>query len=102
MSLRIGLKPLAVGCALFAIAQAAPAQNKVAVINLQRAVFESAEIKKADAQMQATFKPKQDEIDQLNKEIAAIAQQLQTNSGKLTPQAEADLNAQGQKKQRDV
>jgi outer membrane protein len=98
MGLRSGLVCLA----LFAFAQLAPAQVKVGVINLQRAVFESAEIKKADTQMQATFKPRQDKIDQLNKEIAALAQQLQSSNGKLSPQAEGDLQNQGQRKQRDV
>ena len=47
MSVRLGLRPLLVCSALFVSAQLAPAQVKVAVINLQRAVFESAEIKKA-------------------------------------------------------
>jgi outer membrane protein len=98
MSLRMGLRPLMVCSTLFAISQVLPAQTKVAVVNLQRAVFESAEIKKADAQMQATFKPRQDEIDRLDKEIADLAKQLQT--GKPTPQQEADLTAQGQNKQR--
>jgi len=98
----MGLRPLVVCSALFAITQIASAQAKVAVVNLQRAVFESAEIKKADAEMQAKFKPRQDEIDQLTKEIAAIAQQLQNGSGKLTAQAESDLNAQGTTKQRQL
>ena len=102
MFLRMGLRPLVICSALFAIAQIASAQAKVAVVNLQRAVFESAEIKKADAEMQAKFKPRQDEIDQLTKEIAAIAQQLQNGSGKLTAQAESDLNAQGTTKQRQL
>jgi outer membrane protein len=102
MSVRMGLRPLLVCSALFVSAQLASAQAKVAVINLQRAVFESAEIKKADAQMQATFKPRQDKIDGLNKEIAALSQQLQTSNGKLSPAAEADLQSQGQRKQRDL
>ena len=102
MSLRMGLRPAAVCLALFACSRFAPAQTKVAVINLQRAVFECAEIKKANDEMQKNFKPRQDEIDQLNKDIAAIAQQLQAGQSKLTPQQEADLTAQGQKKQRDV
>ena len=46
-------------------ANLASAQTKVAVVNLQKAVFDSAEIKKADAEMQAKFKPRQDEIEQL-------------------------------------
>lgn len=102
MSLRMGLRPLMVCSTLLVLGQVAPAQTKVAVVNLQRAVFDSAEIKKADAQMQATFKPRQEEIDKLEKEIAAIAQQLQTSNGKLTAQQEADLNAQGQNKQRSL
>jgi outer membrane protein len=101
MSSRMGLGPLVACCALLA-GQIAFAQSKVAVINLQRAVFESAEIKKADADMQARFKPRQAKIDQLQKEIAAIAQNLQANAGKLTPQAEAELNASGTKKERDL
>ena len=41
-------------------------------------------------------------MEKLQRELAAIQQQLQTNAGKLTPAAEADLNAQGQRKQRDL
>jgi outer membrane protein len=102
MSVVSGLRPLLVCSALFAIAQLAPAQSKVGVVNLQQAVFKTAEITKADAQMQATFKPRQDKIDQLQKEIAALAQQLQSSAGKLSPAAEQDLTAQGQRKQRDL
>jgi outer membrane protein len=98
----MGIRPALVCAALSLLPQFASAQLKVGVINLQRAVFESAEIKKADAQMQATFKPRQDKIDALNKEIAALSQQLQAGNGKLTPQAESDLQSQGQRKQRDL
>jgi len=100
MRLRTGLGPLAACCALFSFSHVASAQVKVGIINLQKAIFETAEIKKADAEMQATFKPKQDEIEQLNKDIQGIAQKLQNANGKLTPQEEGDLNAQGQRKQR--
>jgi outer membrane protein len=102
MFVRMGIRPVLVCAALSLLPQLATAQLKVGVINLQRAVFESAEIKKADAQMQATFKPRQDKIDALNKEIAALSQQLQAGNGKLTPQAESDLQSQGQRKQRDL
>jgi outer membrane protein len=101
MFVRLGLRPLVVCSAFFAFASLASAQVKVGIISLQRAVFESAEIKKADAQMQATFKPRQDRAEALQKEIAAIAQQLQASNGKLSP-AEADLTTQGQRKQRDL
>jgi len=74
----------------------------VGVINLQQAVFESAEIKKADGQMQATFKPRQDRIATLQKEIEALANQLQAGQGKLSATAEADISSQGQRKQREL
>ena len=107
MVLRIGLRLAVAGIALltlakFAPAQPAPVSAKLAVINLQRAVLESAEIKKASAEMQARFKPRTDQLEQLQRDLAGISQQLQTNAGKLTPQAEADLQAQGQRKQRDA
>jgi Skp family chaperone for outer membrane proteins len=42
------------------------------------------------------------QIDVLDKELAAIQQNLQTNQGRLTEQAVTELNAQGQRKQRDA
>ena len=102
MSFRMALKPLMVSTALFVFVQVAAAQAKVAVINLQKAVLESAEIKAASAAMEARYKPRVTQVEQLDKEIAAISQNLQTNTGKLTQQAEAELNAQGTRKQRDV
>ena len=102
MNLRTGIGPLMVCSALIGVAQMASAQPKVSVINLQRAVLESAEIKKADADMQARYKPRTAAVEKLQKDIADIGQQLQTNAGKFTQQAEADLTAQGQKKQRDL
>lgn len=99
---RMALRSAVVCSALFAFSPFVHAQAKVAVINLQQAVFETAEIKKADAAMQATFKPRQDAMEKLQKDIAALAQQLQSANGKLSAQAEADLTAQGQRKQRDL
>jgi len=105
MSLRMGLRPAAFCAAWLAVCHVAAAQSagpKVAVVDLQAAVYGTAETKKASDEMNAKFKPRQDAIDQLNKEIQALSNQLQNNQGKLTPQAEADITAQGQKKQRDL
>jgi outer membrane protein len=93
---------LGAGLALFFLAGAGWAQTKVAVISLQRAVLESDEIQKASAAMEAKFKPRQQEMEKLQRDLQGIQQQLQTGAGKLTPAAEADLTAQGQKKQRDL
>ena len=97
-----GLKVLFVCSALFFMAAAATAQTKVAVLNLQRAVLESDEIQKASAAMEAKFKPRQQELEKLQRDLQGIQQQLQAGAGKLTQQAEADLTAQGQRKQRDL
>lgn len=102
MSFSLGSRLLLLPSALFFMVSIAPAQTKVAVINLQRAVLESAEIKKASAQMEAKYKPRQAEMEKLNKELQGIQQQLQTNAGKLTQQAEQDLQLQGQRKQKEL
>jgi outer membrane protein len=96
-AIRAGLLCLAVSSAVFTAA----AQVKVAVVNSQRAMAESDELKKASAAMEAKYKPRQDELNKLQNDLQSIEQQL--NSGKITnPQAAADLQLQGQRKQRDA
>lgn len=101
MSVRFGLR-LAMAClALVSFSKAGLCQTKVAIVSLQRAVLGCAEIKKASAAMEAKYKPRQQEMERLQRELEGIQQQLQTNAGKLTGAAQADLQAQGQRKQRD-
>jgi len=95
-----GIRLLMVSAAMLAGASIGSAQVKVAIIDVQRAVFESAEIKKASAAMEAKYKPRQAEIDKITKDIQALQQQIQ--SGKLSALGEQDANAQGQKKQREL
>src|SRR5258705_5240970 len=92
-----GIRLTLVSASLLAAASAGLAQTKIAVINLQRAVLESAEIKKANAEMEAKYKPRQAEIEKLQKDIQTIQQNL--SSGKLSALGEQDANAQGQRKQ---
>jgi outer membrane protein len=87
---------------LLASAVTASAQVKVAIINLQKAVLETAEIQKAQKELEAKFKPRQDKAEALQRELQTIQGQLQTMAGKLTPQAEQELNVQGQRKQREL
>lgn len=102
MSVRFGLR-LGMAClALISLSKAGLSQTKVGVVSLQRAVLGCAEIKKASAAMEAKYKPRQQEMERVQRELDGIRQQLQANAGKLTPAAEADLNAQGQRKQRDL
>ena len=102
MAFPSAIRPFLVCFALITCGHLANAQTKVGVINMQNAVLETAEIKAASAAMEAKYKPRVAQIDQLNKEIQAISENLQRNSGKLTPQAQADMTADGQRKQREA
>jgi outer membrane protein len=91
---------MAACAALFA--GAAAAQLKVAVVDMRQAVLETAEIKKASAELEAKYKPRQAEMEKLRKDLDDIQQKLQAGADKLTQQAASDLQAQGQRKQRDL
>ena len=78
------------------------AQSKVGVINLQKALLDTAEMKKAQTDMEAKFKPRQDAIDKIQRELADIQRNLQANQGKLQPAAEQQMMASGQRLQRDL
>jgi outer membrane protein len=83
-----------------AVVGSATAQTKVAVINSQKAVLDTAEIKKAQQELEAKFKPRQDQALKLQKDLQDIQTQLQ--GGKLNQAAEQDLTTQGQRKQREL
>ena len=93
------MNKLAYALLAFASIGIASAQ-KTAVINSQKAVLETAEIKKAQLDLEAKFKPRQDRIVQMQKDLQTIQSQLQ--SGKLNAAGEQELNAEGTKKQRDL
>ncbi|MFB3778740.1 MAG: OmpH family outer membrane protein [Bryobacteraceae bacterium] len=78
----------------------ASAQTKVGILNTQAALSGTAELKKAQTDLEAKYKDRQDQMAKLQKELDAINQQLSLGE-KLTPQAQAELNAQGQRKSRD-
>ena len=96
---------LAVRSAVFCLAialfsSAASAQMKIGVINVQKALADTDELKKASADKTKKYQPRQDEMDKLQKDLESIDAQL--NSGKLNQQAQADLQTQGTRKQRDL
>jgi len=96
LAIRAGLLCFAVA----SYATLASAQVKVAIVNVQKAMSDSDELKKAEAAVQAKYKPRQDELTKLQADLQSIEQQL--GSGKLSQQAAADLQLQGQRKQRDA
>ena len=101
MSTNLAVRIALLGLGMLA-ASVAPAQVKVGVVNLQRAVLESAEIKKASTAMEAKYKPRQMEAQKVEKELQDIQNQLQTGVGKLSSEAEAELQARGQRRQREL
>jgi outer membrane protein len=78
----------------------ANAQIKLAVINSQKAILETDEIKKAQVELTAKYKPRQDQLEKLQKDLQDIQTQLQ--GGKLNQLGEQELTAQGQRKQREL
>jgi outer membrane protein len=74
--------------------------TKVAVINLEKAMLDTAELKKAVVDLPSKYKARQDELDKLQRELADIQAQLQ--SGKLNASQQQDLEATGQQKQRQA
>lgn len=87
-------------CASLAIGAAnLQAQAKVAIINLQKAVLDTAEIVKAQKELETKFKPRQDQIETIQRDLQTIQAQL---SAKITPLQEQDLTVRGQRKQREL
>jgi outer membrane protein len=78
----------------------ASAQVKIAVINTQKALLDTEDIKKAQLDLEAKFKPRQDAMVKLQKELEGI--QAQLNSGKLNEVGTQEMQTEGQRKQREL
>jgi len=98
----LSVPPVAVCVVGLALATAASAQSKVAVVNFQKAILETAEIKKAQNELAAKYKKRQDDLEKVQRELADIQTQLQGSGGRLSPQGQADLEARGTRKQREA
>jgi outer membrane protein len=73
---------------------------KIAIINAQKAVADTAEIKKAQATLEAKYKPRQQAIQNLQTQLESIGKQL--NTPNLAPDREAQLRADGATKQKEL
>jgi outer membrane protein len=100
MSFRM-FSPLVALSAVLVAGQVAQAQSKVAVISLQKALFDTAEIKKARDEMNAALEPRQKQAEKLNTELQQISTRLATDAS-LTQQANFDLQAEGKRKQTEL
>ena len=71
------------------------------MINFQKAILDTADIKKASTDMQNRYKPRQTQLEAVQRELSDIQTQLQSSQGRLSAAGEADLTARGQRKQRE-
>lgn len=92
---------LAAGAATIAQAQATQAPPAhIAIINAQKAVADTQEFKKAEAALEAKYKPRQQAIETLQSDLQKI--QTQLNSPNLQEDRQSQLNAEGTQKNKEL
>ncbi len=80
---------------------APPASVKIGIINIQRAIVESEEGKKAAEKLQAQFTPKRNELQAKQAEIEKLQKQLREQEKTLSDEARANLVRQIESKTKD-
>src|SRR5581483_6892647 len=78
----------------------APPPVKLVIINAQKAVAHTQEIKKAQTVLEAKYRPRQQAIENLQHELQSIQQQL--SAPNVAPATEAQLRADGTRKQKEL
>lgn len=73
---------------------------KIAIVNAQKSVADTQEIKKAQADLTVKYKPQQQEIEKLQKDLQDIQTQLKAQG--LTSEKAAQLNEDGQVKEKQL
>jgi len=92
--------PMIATCVMgFVSVAPAMAQSKIGVIDFQRAVVDTAEFKKAFAELEAKYKPKQDQLQKAQQTIQDIQAQLNSTQGQLSQAGAQELQARGQRTQ---
>jgi outer membrane protein len=92
---------LALAAPLASLMQAqAIAPAKIGIVNAQKAVADTQEIKKAQATLEAKYRPRQQAIQQLQNDLQSIQQQL--SAPNLTPDREAQLRQTAADKQKQL
>lgn len=101
LNVRSALLLAAVACLPLSLAhaQSLPPAH-VAIINAQKAVADTQEIKKAQATLEAKYRPRQEAIQTLQQQLQSIQQQL--GGPNMTPDKEAQLRADGAQKQKQL
>jgi outer membrane protein len=100
-AIRSSFLPALLACAAALLSPStASAQLKVGVVNFQQAVLGTSEMKKASNDLIAKYKPQQDQMEALQKDLTEIQAKLQ--DPRTPPAAAADLQIEGQRKQREA
>jgi outer membrane protein len=76
------------------------APAKVAIINARKAVEDTQEIKKAQAELEAKYRPRQQAIESVQKDLQGLQQQLAAPN--MTPDREAQLRQTATDKQKQL
>ena len=95
------LYTVAAACVLGLMSVPAMAQTKVAALDFQRAIVESAEFKKAYAALEAKFKPKQEQLVKAQQQLDDLDKQMRT-AGELSRQGAQELQSRGARKEMEV
>ena len=73
------------------------AAGKIAVINVRQAIVSTGEGKQASAELQAQFTPRQNEMENLNKQINDLRTKLNAGQATLSDDEKGRLTLQGQR-----
>jgi outer membrane protein len=98
--MKIRLTTLTALLAILAVPLGAHAQGKVGVININAAIASTAEGKKAIADLQQKYQPRQQELERLQGEIQKIQGQLSSNSPTLSDDEQRRLTRDLEDKQK--
>jgi outer membrane protein len=76
--------------------------GKTGVINVRQAIAATAEGKQAGAELQSQFAARQNELENLNKQINELRQRLDATTGKLSQEEQTRLQREGETKARQL
>jgi outer membrane protein len=82
------------------LAQSSGTSGKIGLVNIQTAILSTAEGKKAMAELQKKYQPRQQEVQKDQQEIQAISDQLQKQAATLSDEEQRHLNRELEEKQK--
>jgi outer membrane protein len=82
------------------LAQSSGTSGKIGVVNIQEAILSTAEGKKAWAELQKKYQPRQQEVQKLQQDIQGITDQLQKQAATLSDDEQRRLNRDLEEKQK--